>query len=411
MPVNESCGPVAITGAGVALATGLDMRTVTERALRGESGICALTRFDPGVFPCRAAAEAPAVELRGRLRLPKNEKFMSRSVSLAIHAALEAMAGPAPEIPADPSRFGIYTATGQTGLEASEFFAAMEVADTGTAEGDYRNLGGRASRLVDPYWSLRTLPNALPGLLAAELGARGPSGNFVQGDTASAHALASACFDLAEHRCDMALVGACDSLLTVSTYLAYERAGLLSPSAAGRAYRPFDRTRDGIVLGEGAAFVVLEREADARRRGARIRGEIVAVELSQRLEDAVDRAGRGFAADAVVARGIGTYEDDRQETAALAGLGFDRVPLTALKSITGYIGAATALAELCVALTAAQQRAMPPVAHLEAPDEDSPLDLIAGDARPLHARQPALLCLSGSWSGGWAAIAARARPA
>ncbi len=94
---------------------------------------------------------------------------------------------------------------------------------------------------MDRYWSLRTLANAGLGLLAAELSARGPCNNYVQGDTASAQALAAGFFDLLEDRCDVALAGGYDCLLTPSTYLAYERAGLLSPSEPERAHRPFDR--------------------------------------------------------------------------------------------------------------------------------------------------------------------------
>ena len=120
----------------------------------------------------------------------------------------------------------------------AEFFAALEVAETGERDSTYRQLGGRASRLVDRYWSLRTLSNAGLGLLAAEFAARGPSSNFVQGETASAHALEAAYYDVLEGRCDVALAGGYDCLLTPSTYLAYQRAGMLSSSAPERACQP-----------------------------------------------------------------------------------------------------------------------------------------------------------------------------
>jgi 3-oxoacyl-[acyl-carrier-protein] synthase II len=418
-----SAARVVITGIGLALPAGRSAAEVTDRALAGESAIGPLRRFDAAGYACRASAEVAPFDLAGSLRIPKNEKFMSRPVACAIRAALDAVQASGLDPAAiDPHRFGVYAGMGQTGLETSEFFAALEVAETGDAEGAFRNLGGRASRLVDRYWSLRTLANAGIGLLAAELSARGPCNNFVQDDTASAHALAAGYHDLLEGRCDAVVAGGCESLLTPSNYLAYDRAGLLSPSDPSRAYRPFDRDRDGLVLGEGAAFVVLEREADARRRGAPVLGELLGAGFAQAADGggkaspetplaAMREALDGARPDAVVAHGIGTREDDAREAASLGRAGLGRTPITALKGLTGYLGAATAAAELCVVLLAARQRAVPPVARLESADEACSLDFVTGGARGLDAREPLVLSLSWSWSGQCAALAARALPA
>ena len=416
-------GPrIVITGIGLALPAGRSAAEVTDRALAGASAIGPLQRFDVGDYGCRAAAEVPPFDLRGALRVPKNEKFMSRPVACAIRAALDAVAASGLDLASfDPHRIGVYAGTGQTGLETSEFFAALEVAESGDADSAFRNLGGRASRLVDRYWSLRTLANAGIGLLAAELAARGPCNNFVQDDTASALALVAGCHELAEGRCDVVIAGGCDSLLTPSSYLAYHRAGLLSHGEPMRAYRPFDRDRDGLVLGEGAAFVVLEREADARRRGAAIAGELVGSGFAQAGHgDAAQDEARSLAMrdalgtarpDVVIARGIGTRDGDAREAAALAAVGLSRTPVTALKGLTGYMGAATAAAELCVGLLAAARGAVPPIAGLDAADAECPLDLVRGRARRLDGEAPVLLSLTWSWSGQCAALAARARPA
>jgi 3-oxoacyl-[acyl-carrier-protein] synthase II len=360
-------------------------------------------------------------DLSPSLRLPKNAKFMSRSVECAVLAAGEALACAGSLADTDPRRIAVYTGSGQTGLEPAEFFAAMELAETGDACATYRNLGGRASRLVDRYWSLRTLSNAGLGLLAAEFSARGPCNNFVQGDTASAQALAAGYFDLLEDRCDVALAGGYDCLLTPSTYLAYERAGLLSPSPPKRAHRPFDRERDGLVLGEGAAFVVLERRSGAEARGATIIARLLGVGLAQGIDDrplpkiardaaqmAIRDAADNLQPDMVIAHGIGTREDDAREAAMLADLGFDRTPVTAMKGLTGYLGAATAVAELCIGVLAARRRAIPPVARLEMPDEGCPLDLVTAAARALDTETPSLLALGWSWTGQCSVLAARA---
>ena len=413
---------IVITGIGLALPTGRSPGEATDRALAGESAIGALRRFDAAGYACRASAEVPPFDLRDSLRVRKNEKYMSRPVTCAIRAALDAVAASGLDLAAvDPQRLGVYAGTGQTGLETSEFFAALEVAETGDADGTFRNLGGRASRLVDRYWSLRTLANAGVGLLAAELSARGPCSNYVQGDTASAHALASGRDDLIEGRCDAVVAGGCDSLLTESGFLAYDRAGLLSPSDPARAYRPFDRDRDGLVLGEGAAFVVLEREADAIRRGAPILGELLGAGFSQAAAGLAPKADAAATAaamagaigtarpDLLIAHGIGTRDDDAYEASALAAAGVAGTPVTALKGLTGYLGAATAAAELCLGLLAGRRGAAPPVARLEAPDAGCPIDLVIGRARSLHAAAPLVLSLTWTWSGQCAALAARAR--
>jgi 3-oxoacyl-(acyl-carrier-protein) synthase len=261
-------------------------------------------------------------------------------------------------------------------------------------------------------------------LLATEFGARGPCNNFVQGETASAQALASGYFDLLEGRCDMVLAGGYDCLLTPSIYLAYHRAGLLSAGEPADVHGPFDERRDGVALGEGAAFVVMERREHAQRRGARVIAELAGVGLGQMqdgagaradvmttLQRAIAEADAAFVPDVIVARGIGTHDGDREEAALLADLGYDQVPVTAFKALTGYLGAAPAVAELCIALLAAARGTVPPIAKLETPDADCQLDLVATVPRALPTAEASVLALSGSWCGQVAAIAARAHPA
>jgi len=414
---------VAVTGVGMALPLGLSVGEVRERMSRGEGGIGPLRRFDPASYACHVSAEVPEFDLSASLRFPKNQKFMSKSVLCAMRAALEAVTASEIDFSRfDPFRFGVYTGSGQTGLESAVFFDALDLVAAGDEAQDFANLGGRASRLIDPYFSLRTLANAGVGLLSAEFGARGPSGNFVQGDTASALAIASGYYDLVEGRADVVLAGGYDSLLDVSTYLAYEKAGLLSPSTPERAYRPFDRTRDGIVLGEGAGFLVMERLDDAKGRRGPIVGEIVGVGSSMEaldtleaktsehaLRSAIEAATGGQACDFVVAHGIGTQAADRREADLLRAVVGPHMPVTAFKGLTGYLGAATASVEAVLALLAVEQRAVPAIARLGEGDPDLQLDFVVGHARPLDRESPTALCLSWSWFGQCSALCVRAR--
>jgi acyl carrier protein len=209
--------------------------------------------------------------------------------------------------------------------------------------------------------------------------------------------------------------------VNVSTYLAYEAAGLLSPANPDRAYRPFDRERDGLVLGEGAAFLVLERGEDARRRGAQVLAEVVGAGFAVETDDAaaakqseaavraaVAEATGGGPVDFVVAHGIGTVDEDRREARLLGSVFGPRVPVTAFKGLTGYLGAATAAAEACLAILALRSRAAPPIARFTAADPDCALDLVAGRPRPLGREPATAVCLSWSWLGQCAALVFRA---
>jgi 3-oxoacyl-(acyl-carrier-protein) synthase len=415
---------IVITGIGLVVPAGIGATTVVQRAMRGESGIGPLRRLGNLGPGCTAGGEVPAFDLGESLRVPKNLKFMSRSVECAMLAASEAVAQAGGLDDVEPTRLGIYTGSGQTGLEPSEFFGALDIAEAGDEALTYKNLGGRASRLVDRFWSLRTLSNAGLALLAAEFSARGQCNNFVQGDTASAQALAAGFFDLCEGRSDVVLAGGYDCLLTPSTYLAYQQAGLLSPSDPGRAHRPFDRERDGLVLAEGAAFVVLERRAHADARGATPLAELRGVGFAQGIDErpspimsiaaarqAIRDVGDDVEPDVVIAHGIGTEDDDAREATMLADLGFTETPVTAMKGLTGYLGAATAVTELCIGILGARIGAVPPIARFDVADPACTLDLVARRPRQLESAAPTLLALNWSWSGQCSAVVACALPA
>jgi 3-oxoacyl-(acyl-carrier-protein) synthase len=413
---------VAITGIGLVTPLGLSCAENVRRSRLGDSSIGPIHSFDVTGHSCTSAAYVPEFDIAAWLRFPKNHKFMNHSVLCAMQAAREAIGQSRVDFEKlDSTRVAIYTGSGQTGIEYENYFPALAAAWNGNPEMDFKNLGGMPSHLIDRYIVLRTLANSGLALLSTEFGISGPSGNSVQTDTASAQALEFAYYDLVEGRCDLALAGGYDSLLGVSNFLAYQKAGLLSPSAPDEAYRPFDRRRDGLVLGAGAGFFVLERWENAQARGAVILGELAgagsAMDTSgantlahgaEGLRGATAQALEGATADFVVARGIGTQEEDRRETESISMLLGSDIPVTALKSQTGYLGAATSAVELGLGLCCARQGFLPPIARHTAADPDNHLNLVAGQSRPLENVAPLGLFLSYSWSGQVAAIAARA---
>ncbi len=333
-------------------------------------------RGEPG------SGRVPPYELSG-LRAPKNQKFLSPSSRHLLWAGLQAL-----ELSGwrrdtlTPDRTGVFTGSGQTGLEPSQMFSGFQVAQTAQGEADWAALGGPPSRLLDPYFPLRSLANSGLALLAMEIGARGPTNNFVQSDTAGVRAMESAMGALEDGLCDVAICGAFESLLTPANELNYRRMGLVS--ARGRI-APFDGEADGVVLGEGAAALVLERRVDAESRGACVLGRIC--EMAE--------------PDFVVAAGHGVPHMDSEEAVSLD----PSVPCTAWKGATGYLGAATAMVEIVLAIAALRARLVPPVTGLCEPASGVGLRLVRGEVLPLpEDRAVSATCWSRTWMGERASI-------
>lgn len=401
--------PVVITGMGLASAAGLAPEAVWKAVL---GGVTVRPEQDKDGL---AGARVPPYELQ-KLRLPKNQKFLSASSRHLMWAGLQALdaAGWSGAALA-PERVGVFSAAGQAGMEPSSFFPGFDALAAQAADPDWEGLGGPAARSLDFYFPLRCLSNAGLALLAMEISARGPSNNFSQSDTAGALALESAVDSLQAGECDMAICGAFENLLGAANYLNYQQAGLLSPSAP----RPFDRAAAGMLLAAAGAAIVLERRSSAEARGAPILAEIGAVATA--LDDAAGGAepiGTGRAVEAVCRRALG---GEQPAFAVLSGLGVPRfdlreakavtealgpgVPCTAFKGATGYAGGSTAILETVLAVCALRAGLVPPVAGLEHPAEGVQLDLVALQPRVLNGTASAgALCLSHSFMGQSAAI-------
>jgi 3-oxoacyl-[acyl-carrier-protein] synthase II len=400
---------VAVTGIGLITPLGIGWNEHVAALRRGEPAIT----FGPlpgTTQPAVPHAACADFDISGELKNPKTAKYFSRSVQLAVKAALDAVSQSGlADLGVEPAKIGVYTGTGQTGLEYVHFSRAFAVAWGDQAVPDYAGLGGRTARLIDPYFSLRTLSNAAIAMICIEAGAQGPSVNFVHSDTASAQALNAACDDLSAGRCDIAIAGGSDSLLLPGVAHAYHEAGMLATSPDD-AMRPFDPRSRGIALGEGAAFFVLERSYEARSRGANILGEISAIHSGQWLSDSsLPCAARVLAAaceeiarvcgapDFLIAEGMGMAEHDAAELKLLAEVAGQR-PVTVLKGLTGYLGAATAAVETAIGLICARNRFVPGVARRG--DSDSAGVHFVGESGAALAASPAAGLFHASGWGG-----------
>jgi 3-oxoacyl-(acyl-carrier-protein) synthase len=325
---------------------------------------------------------------------------------LAMRAAIEAFESSGLERgQIEPYRMAIYTASGQTGLDYTDFSRAFDFAWGADQEPDFRHLGGMPCKLIDPYFSLRTLGNGGMALLSTEFSAKGPSGNFVHSDTAPALALQAACVDIAEGRADAAIVGGFDSLLHPTSLFALNEGGMLSGDAA-----PFGQ----IVPAEGAAFFILERRSDALDRGADIFAEILGIECSLDPARSEQNSARGIRRllrrlpDACQSFDFAVSSGNTAADGVADALG----PMPLIDSMTratGYLGAATAAVELALGLLSVRQGFMPSVTALEASD-DGGLALYETSSEAMDEADRTGIFLSRSWSGQIAAIVARACP-
>jgi 3-oxoacyl-[acyl-carrier-protein] synthase II len=355
--------------------------------MAGRSGVVKISLFDAGAFPVRIAAEVPGFEpdtVFGRRRA----KHLDRSAQLALVAAGEAIGASGISIAADPERVGVVWGTGIGGIGSLE--AGVDV------------LNQRGPDWVSPYTLPMMIPNMVAGHVAMEWGIRGYSSCTVTACSASAQAIGESLDLIRAGRADSIVCGGSEAPITRLGMAGFAAMKALSTrnDEPESASRPFDADRDGFVMGEGAAVLVLEERERALSRGAPILAELAGFGASSDAYhmtqphpegDGAVRAMRAALVDAGVdpgsvgyinAHGTSTPQNDRVETLALKAVFGKKVPpASSTKSMTGHtLGAAGALeATICVQALNAQR--MPPTINQDRPDPDCDLDYVANQPR------------------------------
>lgn len=380
-----------VTGLGVYSPVGNSPAEMWANMVEGVSGIGEITRFDASDYETRFAAEVRDFDAEGILGR-KEYRRMDRYSQLGVAASLQAAehAGlPAESV--DPTRVGVLLATGMGAIE--------------TIESGMETLTEQGPRRIGPFFMTMMLGNMASGLAAMRLKAKGPVMATVSACASSAHAIGEAARWIYDDMADVVYAGGCEAPVSRLSVAGFNAMNALStrnddPRAASR---PFDRDRDGFVLAEGGAMLVLEREEHALKRGATILGVISGYGTTDDANHIVQPApeGEGAAramtlalADAglsasdigyVNAHGTSTQLNEKFETAALKGaLGEHayRVPISSTKSMTGHLLGAAGAIEAIVALKAIETQTAPPTINYEHPDPDCDLDYV-----PNHARQ------------------------
>jgi 3-oxoacyl-[acyl-carrier-protein] synthase II len=361
---------VVVTGRGVVTSLGETPDAFFDALLHGASGIAdgagACTEFDPE--PALSAKEAR-----------RADRFTQFGVKAALAAAEEAGL---PEA-ADPARTGVVLGTGVGGLE--------------TLERECRAWIDGGDRAVSPHFVPMMMPNAAAGTVAMKLGIHGPGFSIASACATGSHAIGEAKRMIERGEADVVLAGGAEAALTGLCMAAFRRMGAMSPEGMSR---PFDVRRDGFVMGEGAAVLVLERAEHAAARGATVFARIAgygatndAFHITQPAEDgrgaadamraALSDAGASVSdAGYLNAHGTGTPFNDRIETRAVhAVFNGDAPPVSSTKSNIGHLLGAAGAVEALACVEAIRRGVLPPTINLEQPDPECDLDHVAGAPR------------------------------
>ncbi|MGH8892960.1 MAG: beta-ketoacyl-ACP synthase II [Actinomycetes bacterium] len=395
---------VVVTGLGATTPLGGDVATTWAAMLAGQSGVKVLTEDWVDMLPVRIAARV-AVEPSEVLPVPQTKR-MDRSGQFALIAAREAW-GDAGSPEVDPERLGVVIASGIGGV--TTLLAA------------YDTLKERGARRVLPMTVPMLMPNGPAAVVGLELTARAGVHTPVSACSSGAEAIAYAVDMIRSGRADVVAAGGTEAAIHALPLAGFAAMQALSTrnDEPERASRPYDKGRDGFVLGEGAGVVVLETLAHAKERGARIYGEIagagisadahhiaqpdpVGAGASRAMKQAVAAAG-AQPSDVVHinAHATSTPVGDLAEVQAIRralGDATDGVCVSGTKSVTGHLLGAAGAVEAIATILALHDRKAPPTANLEDPDDDVSLDVVRGEPRALPDGQ--LLALNNSFGFG-----------
>jgi 3-oxoacyl-[acyl-carrier-protein] synthase II len=379
---------VAVTGLGVKNPAGSDLTTFWQTLTAGKSTAGTIRRFDPSALPVRFACEVADFDPVPYMGA-KEARRVDRVTQLGFAAATDALTD-AGELGADPARSAVIIGTGIGGLITLEEQVTQFV-EKGPAR-------------VSPFFVPMMMANATAGTIAMQLGWTGPNLCIATACAASAHAIGEAVRLIRDGSADVAITGGTEACITSISVAAFARMTALSTrnDEPELASRPFDAGRDGFVMGEGAAGLVLERWDRAVARGARIYGEIVGYGRNADAYHitAPSPGGEGAAAcmqlaldDAglspgdighVNAHGTSTPLNDAAEAEAIRKVfGETAPPVTSTKGVTGHLIGAAGATEAIACLLAIKHASIPPTANLDRIGDDIQLDVVAGAARPV----------------------------
>ncbi|MBB2186418.1 beta-ketoacyl-ACP synthase II [Gluconacetobacter liquefaciens] len=404
---------VVVTGMGIVSPLGLGLEHNWSRLIAGESGIGRIASFDPSDLPAHVAGEVPAGPTEaGCLTLSdwvpvKDQKKMDRFIHLGLVAATEAVedSGWKPESEEDRCRTGVMIGSGIGGLQTI-YDASVTVHE------------GRARRL-SPFFIPSALINLVSGHVSIKYGFKGPNHSVVTACASGVHAIGDASRLIMLGDADVMVAGGAEAAVCPLGIAGFSSARALSTAFNAepeKASRPWDRDRDGFVMGEGAGIVVLEEYEHAKARGAKIYGEIIGYGMSgdayhitapaeghegayRAMQAAVRSAGIAPSDIGYVnAHGTSTMADDLELQAVerLFGDAASQVAMSSTKSAIGHLLGAAGAVEAIFSILAIRDNVAPPTLNLDNPSTESAIDRVAHEAQ----RRKIDIALSNSFGFG-----------
>ena len=396
---------VVVTGLGIVCPIGNAVAQAWDSALAGKPGITRITRFDPARLSSQVAGEVKDFKVDEYMS-PKEARRMDLFIHYGMAAGLQAWREAGVKVtPDNAERIGINFGSGIGGVPLIE---AM-----------HDELRANGPRRISPFFIPGSIINMIAGLLSIEIGAKGPNLAMVTACTTSTHCIGEAAKSIRYGDADVMIAGGAEAVVTELAMGGFAAARALSTrnDDPATASRPWDKERDGFVLGEGAGAVVLEDYEHAKARGAHIYCELAGYGVSadahhmtappedgdggframrNALKDAGIEAGR---VDYINAHGTSTPLGDIAETIAvkrLLGSRAGKVAVNSTKSMTGHLLGAAGAVEAVFSVLAIRDQVSPPTINLRNPDPQCDLDYVPNEAR----KMPIAVALSNSFGFG-----------
>ncbi len=397
---------------GIVCPLGHDVETVWQGLLGGASGMAETTLFDASTFPSKFGAEVKDYDLSGHIGRPELHKHGNRGSQFVLGAAAEAcrQAGidietESPTDGIDRGRMGIYLGAGEGSVDNDNFFAAIVNGwDNEKQQMDWQAWADAAFGRMDAMTEMEQEPSMPAGHVAVLTGARGRTRSCLTACAASTQAIGEATMLIRHGRADVMVAGGAHSMIHPLGVTGFSRLTAISTrnDSPTTASRPFSATRDGFVLGEGGAVVILESLGSAKKRGAKVLAEVTGfgssndafrvTDMHQEARGAVQAINAALAdaeitcekVDYISTHGTSTSENDSIETLAIKtvfGEHAKDTPVSSPKSMFGHLIGATGCAELITCVLAIRDNILPPTMNLSEPDPQLDLDYVPNKAR------------------------------
>lgn len=403
---------VVITGLGIISCAGIGIDENWSNIVAGRTGIGPVTSLcDIKNLPVKIAGEAKGFNPKEYIKDRKSLKIMYRNVQLGLAAAKLAFDDSALETTTiDPLRFGAIIGSGGGGFDEgpdNKDLADVIKASWNENENQFDPIrfGANGIERLYPLWLLKSLCNNVFCYVSIYYNAQGVNDNIMTSFTSGSQAIGDAFSAIKRGDADVTFAGGYDTLIMPNNFFCYDRLNMLTKGNENlSSFRPFDRLRDGFVLGEGAGMVILEDLSHAKKRGAKIYGEIAgygnASNAYHLYKPSLD--GKGIASAIkkackcakinisdigyINADGIGTVESDTAETNAIKEVFSEdayKIAISSTKPIVGHVGAAAGAVEMIICAMTIAKKIVPPTINLENPDPECDLDYCPAKAREI----------------------------